>query len=64
MEHLIALGMLAGLIAAAALLFGWVYLMMTLAERMNWPIWLEATLAFMPALGIVYFALLAKVSAA
>lgn len=64
MDHLIALGMLTGVIVAAALLFGWVYLMVTLAERMNWPIWVEVILSFLPALVIVYFALLAKVSAA
>lgn len=64
MEHLIALGMLAGLIAAAALLFGWVYLITNLAERMNWPLWAEVLLTMLPVVVIIYFSLLAKLSAA
>ena len=63
MEHLIALGLLACLLAAVAILFGWIAVVGRLADRFNWPFWLNACIALAPFAVVIYFSILAKLNA-
>ncbi|HBV11437.1 MAG TPA: hypothetical protein DEB66_15570 [Micrococcaceae bacterium] len=62
MEPLIALGILVCLLAATAILLGWVALVDRLADRFNWPFWLNVCLAFAPFAVGIYFSILLKLN--
>lgn len=62
MAALTALGILACLLLAVGLIIGWIALVDRLADRFNWPFWLNGGIAFAPFVVGIYFVILLKLN--
>ena len=62
MVALTALGILVGLLLAVGIMLGWIALVDRLADRFEWPFWLNGGIAFTPFVVGIYFVILLKLN--